>query len=112
MKRKTSARADSRLGQRESIPSADIALASAWIAELVDGKLQVTPAQIPSLVPQHLSWIKPSAGNRMFNAELVEIRSPGQRVEPTAYPTDAAFSTASLACLTTSPPNALPASTH
>lgn len=26
----------------------------------------------------------------MFNAELVEIRSPGQWVEPTAYPTDAA----------------------
>ncbi|MFI9036045.1 Z1 domain-containing protein [Streptomyces sp. NPDC053726] len=59
-------------------------------AELVDGKPQVTPAQIPPLVSQHLPWIKPSARNKMFNAELVEIRSPGQWVEPTAYPTDAA----------------------
>ncbi|MET7490830.1 Z1 domain-containing protein [Streptomyces sp900116325] len=58
-------------------------------ATLVDGKPQVTPAQIPPLVSQHLSWIKPSARNKMFNAELVEIRSPGEWVEPTAYPTDA-----------------------
>lgn len=59
-------------------------------ATLVDGKPQVTPAQIPPLVSQHLSWIRPSARNKMFNAELVEIRSPGQWVEPTAYPTGAA----------------------
>ncbi|MCX4969581.1 Z1 domain-containing protein [Streptomyces sp. NBC_00654] len=56
-------------------------------ATLIDGKPQVTPAQIPPLVSQHLSWIKPSARNKMFNAELVEIRSPGEWVEPTAYPT-------------------------
>ncbi|MFJ7197415.1 MULTISPECIES: Z1 domain-containing protein [unclassified Streptomyces] len=56
-------------------------------AELVDGKPQVTPAQVPPLVSQHLPWIKPSGRNKMFNAELVEIRSPGQWVEPTAYPT-------------------------
>ncbi|WP_406096630.1 Z1 domain-containing protein [Streptomyces sp. NBC_01013] len=56
-------------------------------ATLVDGKPQLTPAQIPPLVSQHLSWIRPSARNKMFNAELVEIRSPGQWVEPTAYPT-------------------------
>ncbi len=56
-------------------------------AALVDGKPQVTPAQIPPLVSQHLSWLKPAARNKMFNAELVEIRSPGQWVEPTAYPT-------------------------
>ncbi|MBM7438928.1 Z1 domain-containing protein [Streptomyces sp. HB132] len=59
-------------------------------ATLVDGKPQVTPAQIPPLVSQHLSWLKPAARNKMFNAELVEIRSPGQWVEPTAYPTGAA----------------------
>ncbi|MFB7209539.1 Z1 domain-containing protein [Streptomyces sp. NPDC056255] len=59
-------------------------------AELVDGKPQVTPAQIPPLVSQHLPWIRPSGRNKMFNAELVEIRSPGQWVEPTAYPTDGA----------------------
>ncbi|MGC5410994.1 Z1 domain-containing protein, partial [Streptomyces sp. DT225] len=58
-------------------------------ATLVDGKPQVTPAQIPPLVSQHLSWIRPSARNKMFNAELVEIRSPGQWVEPTAYPVGA-----------------------
>ncbi|MER6598704.1 Z1 domain-containing protein [Streptomyces parvus] len=56
-------------------------------ATLVDGKPQVTPSQIPPLVSQHLSWLKPSARNKMFNAELVEIRSPGEWVEPTAYPT-------------------------
>ncbi|WP_326765763.1 Z1 domain-containing protein [Streptomyces sp. NBC_01591] len=59
-------------------------------AELIDGQPQVTPAQIPPLVSQHLPWIKPSGRNKMFNAELVEIRSPGQWVEPTAYPTDGA----------------------
>ncbi|MFE2018556.1 Z1 domain-containing protein [Streptomyces sp. NPDC059499] len=59
-------------------------------AALVDGKPQVTPAQIPPLVSQHLSWLKPAARNKMFNAELVEIRSPGQPIEPAAYPADAA----------------------
>ncbi|MFJ1543575.1 Z1 domain-containing protein [Streptomyces sp. NPDC088246] len=58
-------------------------------AELVDGKPQVTSAQIPPLMSQHLPWIKPSARNKMFNTELVKIRSPGQWVEPTAYPTSA-----------------------
>lgn len=57
---------------------------------LVDGKPQVTPAQVPPLVAQHLSWVKPSARNKMFNAELVEVRSPGQPIEPAAYPVDAA----------------------
>lgn len=55
-------------------------------ADLVDGRPQVTPAQIPPLVAQHLPWVKPSARNKMFNAELVEVRSPGTWVEPTAYP--------------------------
>ncbi|MFD0342636.1 Z1 domain-containing protein [Streptomyces sp. NPDC127117] len=59
-------------------------------AELIDGEPQVTPARIPPLVSQHLPLIKPSSRNKMFNAELVEIRSPGQWVEPTAYPTDGA----------------------
>lgn len=58
-------------------------------ATLVDGRPQVTPAQVPPLVAQHLSWMKPSARNKMFNAELVEIRSPGQPIEPAAYPQDA-----------------------
>ncbi|MCX4434164.1 MULTISPECIES: Z1 domain-containing protein [Streptomyces] len=55
-------------------------------APLVDGRPQVTPAQIPPLVSQHLPWVKPSARNKMFNTELVEVRSPGTWVEPTAYP--------------------------
>ncbi|MFD0306290.1 Z1 domain-containing protein [Streptomyces sp. NPDC127119] len=55
-------------------------------AELVDGHPQLTPSQVPPLVSQHLPWLKPAARNKMFNAELVEIRSPGEWVEPTAYP--------------------------
>ncbi|MFD9867112.1 Z1 domain-containing protein [Streptomyces niveus] len=56
-------------------------------AELIDGKKQLRPAEIPPLVSQHLPGLKPSGRNKMFNAELVEVRSPGQWVEPTAYPT-------------------------
>ncbi|MFI5530799.1 Z1 domain-containing protein [Kitasatospora sp. NPDC051853] len=61
----------------------------AQYAELVDGMPQVTPSQVPPLVAQHLPWIKPSARNKMFNAELVEVRSPGKTIEPAAYPEDA-----------------------
>ncbi|MFI8856887.1 Z1 domain-containing protein [Streptomyces prasinus] len=57
-------------------------------APLVNGRPQVTPAQIPPLVAQHLPWVKPSARNKMFNARLVEVRSPGVWEEPTAYPED------------------------
>ncbi|MEU1020700.1 Z1 domain-containing protein [Streptomyces sp. NPDC005904] len=53
---------------------------------MVDGRPQVTPAQIPPLVSQRLPWIKPSARNKMFNAVLDEMRSHGTWVEPTAYP--------------------------
>ncbi|MEE1941652.1 Z1 domain-containing protein [Streptomyces sp. TRM 70361] len=59
-------------------------------ATLVDGKPQVIPAQVPPLVAQHLPWIKPSSRNKMFNAELVEVRSPGKPIEPAAYPLDPA----------------------
>ncbi|MFD8568240.1 Z1 domain-containing protein [Streptomyces sp. NPDC059639] len=55
-------------------------------AELVDGKPQLTPAQVPPLVSQHLPWVRPSARNKMFNAELVEVRSPGRPIEPAVYP--------------------------
>lgn len=57
-------------------------------AELVDGKPQLTPAQVPPLVSQHLPWVRPSARNKMFNAELVEVRSPGRPIEPAVYPVD------------------------
>lgn len=58
-------------------------------SELVDGVPQVTPAQIPPLVSQHLSWLRPTSPNKMFNARLVNKRSPGQWEEPTAYPSSA-----------------------
>ncbi|WP_405636236.1 Z1 domain-containing protein [Streptomyces sp. NBC_00056] len=58
-------------------------------AELVDGRPQLTPSQVPPLVSQHLPWLKPAARNKMFNAELVEVRSPGQIIEPTAHPNSA-----------------------
>ncbi|QLE72745.1 endonuclease [Streptomyces rectiverticillatus] len=54
---------------------------------LVDGRPQVTPAQVPPLVSQHLPWLKPTSPNKMYNARLVEVRSPGEWQEPTAYPT-------------------------
>ncbi|MFG2181469.1 Z1 domain-containing protein [Streptomyces abikoensis] len=53
---------------------------------LVDGRPQVTPAQVPPLVSQHLPWLKPTSPNKMYNARLVEVRSPGEWQEPTAYP--------------------------
>ncbi|MGW6140970.1 Z1 domain-containing protein [Streptomyces sp. NPDC055140] len=55
-------------------------------AELVDGRPQLTPSQVPPLVSQHLPWLKPAAANKMFNAELVEVRSPGRPIEPASYP--------------------------
>ncbi|MFE7813204.1 Z1 domain-containing protein [Streptomyces sp. NPDC057433] len=58
----------------------------AQYSAMVDGEPQITPVQIPPLVAQHLPWLKPSARNKMFNAELVEIRSPGRPIEPAAYP--------------------------
>lgn len=55
-------------------------------ATIVDGKPQITPRDIPPLVSQHLPTITPAAPNRMFNAELVLRRTPGEPLEPTAYP--------------------------
>lgn len=59
-------------------------------AKLVDGRPQITPRDIPPLVSQHLPTIAPSARDKMFNAELVIRRSPGEPIEPTAYPVDPA----------------------
>lgn len=61
-------------------------------AELVDGRPQIRPAQIPPLVTQHLPWLRPTARNKMFNARLVVRRL--QEIEPVAYPkvpTDIAY---------------------
>ncbi|MEU1837465.1 Z1 domain-containing protein [Micromonospora chersina] len=54
----------------------------------VDGKPQLTPAQVPPLVAQHLKWLRPTATNKMYNAELAERRSPGIAVEPRRWPSD------------------------
>ena len=55
-------------------------------ADPVDGEKQITPVEIPPLVAQHLSWLKPTATNKMYNAELAERRSPGMAVEPRGWP--------------------------
>ena len=53
-------------------------------AKLVKGKPQITPAQVPPLVTQHLPWLSPTSPNKMFNARLVIRRLQG--IEPVAYP--------------------------
>ncbi|MGW3403643.1 Z1 domain-containing protein [Streptomyces zhihengii] len=62
----------------------------AQYAAMVDGRPQLTPEQVLPLVSQHLALVRPAARNKMYNAELVEIRSPGTPIEPAAYPDDAA----------------------
>ncbi|UFS96407.1 Z1 domain-containing protein [Nocardia huaxiensis] len=54
---------------------------------MVDGMPQITPAQVPPLVSQHFPLLKPTTPNKMYNARLVEVQSPGRWEEPTAYPT-------------------------
>ena len=53
-------------------------------AQLVDGRPQIRPAQVPPLVTQHLPWLRPTAPNKMFNARLVVRRL--QEIEPVGYP--------------------------
>ena len=55
-------------------------------AKVEDGIPAITPAQVPPLVAQHLGWLKPAVSNKMYNARLVERRSPGERLEPVGYP--------------------------
>ncbi len=57
-------------------------------AKVEDGVPAITPKEVPPLVAQHLAWLKPAASNKMYNAQLVERRSPGERLEPTGYPAD------------------------
>ncbi|TXS66116.1 endonuclease [Streptomyces sp. me109] len=57
----------------------------------VDGRPQLTPTQVPPLLAQHLGAMDPEERrNSLYNAELVEIRSPGRWIEPLAHPVDAA----------------------
>ncbi|MEU3303740.1 Z1 domain-containing protein [Streptomyces sp. NPDC006678] len=62
----------------------------AQYAAMIDGEPQLTPFKLLPLVSQHLALIKPTARNKMLNAELVEIRSPGTPIEPAAYPLSSA----------------------
>ena len=55
-----------------------------------EGKAQITPAQVPPLVYQHLPWLPPVARTKMFNARLAEISSAGDWQEVRAYPTKSA----------------------
>jgi hypothetical protein len=54
-------------------------------AEWVGDSPRITPLQIPPLVQQHLYWLRPTAKNKMFNAELV--RESEQPFSPAGYPT-------------------------
>ena len=62
----------------------------AQYAVMLDGKPQMTPSQVRPLVSQHLALMRPAARNKMHHSELVEIRSPGQAIEPAAYPQNSA----------------------
>ncbi|MGO4462900.1 Z1 domain-containing protein [Streptomyces sp. M-16] len=53
---------------------------------MVDGRPQITPAQIPPLVSQHMPSLRPTSPNKMYNARLELVRSAGRWEEPTAYP--------------------------
>jgi Z1 domain len=53
-------------------------------AEWEDGKPRLVPAEIPPLVTQHLPWLAPTAGNKMFNAVLEEQSE--QPFTPAGYP--------------------------
>lgn len=55
-------------------------------ARVEDGIPTIKPVEVPPLVAQHLGWLKPAASSKMYNARLVERRSPGERLEPVGYP--------------------------
>ncbi|MEV0606589.1 Z1 domain-containing protein [Polymorphospora rubra] len=55
-------------------------------AQPVDGMRQITPKQIPPLIAQHRPDLRPTGRNKMWNARLVERSSPGEPMEPVAYP--------------------------
>ncbi|MEV6487099.1 Z1 domain-containing protein [Actinoplanes sp. NPDC051633] len=55
-------------------------------AKPVDGVSQITPRQIPPLIAQHRPDLRPTSRNKMWNARLVERSSPGEPMEPVAYP--------------------------
>ncbi|MCM4084232.1 Z1 domain-containing protein [Paractinoplanes hotanensis] len=55
-------------------------------AQPVNGQAQITPKQVPPLIAQHRPDLRPAARNKMWNARLVLRSSPGEPMEPVAYP--------------------------
>jgi hypothetical protein len=55
-------------------------------ARPVDGVPQIAPRQVPPLIAQHRPDLRPTGRNKMWNARLVERSSPGEPMEPVAYP--------------------------
>jgi len=68
------------IAQDEAAFRAQLAQYAEWDGE----KPRVLPSQIPPLVSQHLPWLKPTAGNKMFNAALEEQSE--QFFSPVGYP--------------------------
>ncbi|PND52138.1 MULTISPECIES: Z1 domain-containing protein [Rhodococcus] len=62
-------------------------------SQLVNGRPQMRPIDIPPLVSQHLFWLKPTATNKMFNAVLEQQHDPefgldGHPIDRTALETN------------------------
>ncbi len=65
-----------------------------------DGLPALTPKQIPPLVAQHMPEVRPSSRGKMFNAKLVSRQSPGEAIEPVAYPKEGKSLAWNLSALT------------
>ena len=52
-----------------------------------DGSRPITPMQVPPLVPQHLTLLRPTASNKMFNAEVKSQNFGGESKTSTLAPT-------------------------
>nr|WP_240969080.1 Z1 domain-containing protein [Streptomyces sp. HNM0575] len=52
----------------------------------VNGKPQVTPAQVPPLVSQRLPWLRPTSKNKMYNTQVASQASPGKITTLTCFP--------------------------
>lgn len=53
-----------------------------------DGSEPITPMQVPPLVESHLSWIPPTARNKMFNAQIMFTNFGGRPADPTVAPSE------------------------
>jgi hypothetical protein len=53
-----------------------------------DGSEPITPMQVPPLVASHLEWVRPTARNKMFNAQIQFTNLGGRWREKTLAPED------------------------